>query len=257
MMYTILSYIKYKLTAKNQHSVHSPFVYDLVTQCFYDSESYPAYDKLKTYKEYLLASDDTVQVTDLGEGGSSKTTEERKVSAITKIAASLNKGQRLMYRLVKYLNSSSCLELGTSLGNATYAMALANTEGAITTIEGCPNISNYTAQRFKENNITNVSFLHGDFKHVLPNLEASQYDLIFFDGNHNKDATLLYFETMLDKAHNDSVFIFDDIYWSKGMTEAWEIIKAHPRVTVTIDIFFWGLVFFRKEQGKEHFKIRM
>ena len=61
----------------------------------------------------------------------------------------------------------------------------------------------------------------------------------------------------LPLAHNDSVFIFDDIHWSKGMEEAWEEIKAHPRVRVTIDSFFWGIVFFRQEQEKEHFTIRL
>ena len=66
-----------------------------------------------------------------------------------------------------------------------------------------------------------------------------------------------YFEALLPKATNDTVFIFDDIYWSKGMTEAWETIKQHPKVTVTVDTFFWGFVFFRKEQAKEHFTIRL
>ena len=41
------------------------------------------------------------------------------------------------------------------------------------------------------------------------------------------------------------------------MTEAWEIIKNHPKVTVTINTFYWGIVCFRKEQIKEHFTIRM
>lgn len=41
------------------------------------------------------------------------------------------------------------------------------------------------------------------------------------------------------------------------MTKAWTIIKDHPKVTVTVDTFNWGLVFFRKEQLKEHFKIRV
>jgi hypothetical protein len=40
------------------------------------------------------------------------------------------------------------------------------------------------------------------------------------------------------------------------MTEAWETIKKHPQVTVTIDTFYWGIVFFRKAQAKEHFTIR-
>ena len=56
---------------------------------------------------------------------------------------------------------------------------------------------------------------------------------------------------------NDSVWIFDDIHWSVAIEEAWEIIKQHPKVKVTIDTFQWGLVFFRSEQAKEHFTIRV
>ena len=41
------------------------------------------------------------------------------------------------------------------------------------------------------------------------------------------------------------------------MEEAWEIIKNHPKVTVTIDTFQWGIVFFRSEQVKENFIIRI
>ena len=50
--------------------------------------------------------------------------------------------------------------------------------------------------------------------------------------------------------------IFDDIYWSSGMKEAWNEIKAHSDVTVTIDLFWIGLVFVRKGQAKENFRIR-
>ncbi|TDA94761.1 class I SAM-dependent methyltransferase, partial [Halomonas marinisediminis] len=45
--------------------------------------------------------------------------------------------------------------------------------------------------------------------------------------------------------------------WSKGMQEAWTHIKKHPKVTVSIDTFYWGIVFFRKEQEKEDFVIRL
>ena len=72
---------------------------------------------------------------------------------------------------------------------------------------------------------------------------------------HSKKATLDYFEALLPTISNDSVWIFDDIHWSADMEEAWEIIKNHPKVTVTIDTFQWGIVFFRTEQEKEHFII--
>jgi len=60
---------------------------------------------------------------------------------------------------------------------------------------------------------------------------------------------------MLPTISNESIWIFDDIHWSKDMEEAWEMIKNHSKVTVTIDTFQWGIVFFRKEQVKEHFII--
>ena len=91
---------------------------------------------------------------------------------------------------------------------------------------------------------------------MIPSLDT-EFDLIFIDGNHQKEATLSCFENLLPKAHNDTIFIFDDINWSKDMTEAWEAIKKHPKVTVSIDTFFWGFVFLRTEQAKEHFTIRL
>jgi hypothetical protein len=50
--------------------------------------------------------------------------------------------------------------------------------------------------------------------------------------------------------------VFDDIRWSDEMTLAWEKIKNHPKVNVTIDLYSMGVVFFRKEQEKEHFVLR-
>ncbi len=88
----------------------------------------------------------------------------------------------------------------------------------------------------------------------VPALES--IDLVFFDANHRYEPTLRYFETCLPKTHNDSLFVFDDIHWSAEMERAWAEIKAHPAVTVTIDLFWVGLVFFRREQPKQDFVLR-
>lgn len=256
-MYQLLQYIKFMFTAKNQHSVHSPFVYDLITKCFYDKTNYKEYQQLKTYRKTLLDSKSNIDITDLGEGSKIFSSNKREVSSITKTSGSSVKSTKLLFRISKYLKPNQCLELGTSLGIATYAMALGNPKSKITTIEGCPNTSEFTKSQFKALSIQNTTFKDGHFKDVIPTLEQSHFDLIFFDGHHNKEATIAYFETLLPKAKNDTVFIFDDIYWSKGMTEAWKYIKQHPKTIIAIDTFFWGFVFFRKEQPKQNFKIRM
>ena len=84
----------------------------------------------------------------------------------------------------------------------------------------------------------------------------SSFCLFFFIPAFFKTAvTFLAFP--LKNVHNDSVIIFDDIYWSKDMTDAWWQIIANEKVTLSIDTFQWGMVFFRKEQPKQHFVIRI
>ena len=257
MFYQIKQYIKFLFKSTNQHGVHSPFIYNIVTQCFYDKKNYQAYKTLRNCRKSLLKNQTPVNVTDLGAGSQVMKQKERRISSLAKNAGTTNKRAQLLYRLSSYFNPKNILELGTSLGIATSAISLGNPEAHITTIEGCPNISKLALEQFSKLNLKNIHVINGNFKEEIKKLSFDTYDLIFLDGNHQKEATLHYFETLLATTHNDSVFIFDDIYWSKGMTEAWETIKNHPKVSVTIDTFNWGFVFFRQEQVKEHFRIRV
>ncbi|WP_420573603.1 O-methyltransferase [Kordia sp.] len=254
MWYQILAYFRFLTKSTNQHGVHSPFMYDLVTKCFYDASSKEIYKTLQQYRFDLLQDDTTIEVKDFGAGSRVFSSNKRKVSAIAKNAGITKKRAQLLTRLISYLNIKTCLELGTSLGIGTIAMKEAD---KVFTLEGCPETAQIAQKQFKKHNTKNIEIHVAPFEKSLTSFARNTYDLIYFDGNHQKEATLQYFEQLLETAHNDSVFIFDDIHWSKEMTEAWEIIKNRPEVTVTIDTFFWGFVFFRKEQVKEHFIVRL
>jgi predicted O-methyltransferase YrrM len=244
--------------SKNEHGVHSPFVFNLVTKCFYNKTQHVEYHELKKYRRSLLQNRNYIEVTDFGVGSRVFKTNKRQISAIAKNAGISSKRAQLLFRMVKYFQPSEILEIGTSLGLATSALALGNKNAKITTLEGCPNTLNIAKISNFKFQIPNVEFLNTEFLSYLnkiPPLGAR--GLIYFDGNHSKKATLEYFELLLPTITNESVWIFDDIHWSVEMQEAWEIIKKHPKVTVTIDTFQWGIVFFRKEQEKEHFIIRV
>ncbi len=256
-MYQVLAYLKFLFSSTNQHGVHSPFIYNFVTKCLYDKTQYEAYSKLKAYRKTLHSSKTMLQVTDLGQGSKILNNYQRKVSKMIQTSSSTKKETRILFRLSKYFNFNTVLELGTSLGMGTYSLSLVNKAARITTIEGCPNTSDFAKSKFEDRDVQNTSFIKGDFTAIIPTLEEEKFDMIFFDGHHNKAATIQYFESLLSKAHNETIFVFDDIYWSKGMTEAWEYIKNHNSVTVTVDCFHLGFVFFRKEQAKENFKIRV
>lgn len=259
MQHLIKSYLKFLFHSKNEHGVHSPFVYDLVTKCFYDNTKYPEYETLKSYRKSLLENKNTIEVTDFGAGSRVFKSNTREISKIAQTAGITPKNAELLFRIVRYFQPKSVLEIGTSLGLATSALSLGNKNSNIITLEGCPNTQKQAqVQLHKQNsNFQNIEFVTIEFSNYFKNcpLNTEHCQLIYFDGNHSKKATLEYFEALLPTVSNDSVWIFDDIHWSEDMEEAWEIIKNHPKVSVTIDTFQWGIVFFRTEQEKEHFII--
>ena len=258
MLHIIKSYIKFLWHSKNQHGVHSPFVYNLVTKCFYDKKPKPEYAILKSYRKSLLQNKNTIQVTDFGAGSRVFKSNTRKISKIAQTAGISPKRAELLFRLVNYFKPESILEIGTSLGLATSALSSGNPKARITTLEGCPETSEIAKIQLQKHNYTNIECIVTEFKSYLKTSDFSllTFDMIYFDGNHSKEATLEYFELLLPTISNETVWIFDDIHWSTDMEEAWELIKNHPKVTVTADTFQWGLVFFRNEQEKEHFVIR-
>ncbi|MGK4569108.1 O-methyltransferase [Flavobacterium sp. 3HN19-14] len=257
MLFQIKSYLKFLWNSKNAHGVHSPFVFDLVTKCFYDKAKYPEYAILKNYRKSLLENKNFIEVKDFGAGSKVFKSNKRAIAKIAKTAGITVKRAELLFRVVRYFKPENVLEIGTSLGLATSAISLGNISSEITTLEGCPETAGIAQLQFQKNNF-NVNSVITEFERYLKSLnpEPRTLNLIYFDGNHQKEATLSYFELLLHTATNNSVWIFDDIHWSKAMEEAWEIIKKHPKVTVTIDTFQWGFVFFRKEQQKENFVIR-
>ncbi|OIQ38736.1 MAG: methyltransferase [Bacteroidetes bacterium MedPE-SWsnd-G1] len=258
MLFQIKSYLKFLSKSTNQHGVHSPFIFDLVTNCFYAKTTSHLKEKISCYRKELDSNSSIISVKDFGKGSRVFKSNKRAVNKIAKVAGISKKRSELLIRFSEYYKPHNILEIGTSLGIGTASLALGNKKANVISLEGCPNTANVAIQQLKKHNLQNVEIKIGSFKNTLKDkIIQHQFDLIYFDGNHQKEPTILYFEQCLSNIHNESVFIFDDIHWSEEMQEAWEYIKNHPKVTVTINSYFWGFVFFRKEQVKEHFVIRI
>jgi predicted O-methyltransferase YrrM len=250
-----INYLKYRKLKTNEHGIHSPFVFELYNHVFKSPTDFYAYSLVEGIRRRLSADKRRVQVKDLGAGSGHHPGKVRTVQDILGTAVKSPKYSQLLFRLVNRFQPGTILELGTSLGISTLYLAIARSKSTVITIEGCPETRSIALEGFREAGLTNIRSIEGDFDTELPAVlkNVTCLDFVFFDGNHRKEATLRYFEQCLPKANNESVFVFDDIYWSREMTEAWEIIKAHPEVKVTIDIFQLGIVFFRTEQAKQHF----
>ena len=252
-------YLLHRFKAKSRHGVHSPFVYRLVDIVIYDFAAKKVYAETENFRNDLLADKRTITVTDLGAGSHINKNHEKQVSDIAAHALKSPKLAQLLYRLAADVQPQNIIELGTCLGVTTIYLQKAAPNAQVYTLEGSPATAEIAQETFTKAGLNDIELITGNFDDTLPGIINSlpQVDFVFVDGNHQKDATLKYFEWCLPKVNENTLLIFDDIYWSEGMKQAWAQIKAHPQVTVTVDLFWIGLVFFKKGRAKEDFKIKI
>lgn len=254
-------YCRYYVTALNGkgHGIHSPFVFDFVINVLNDKRQYYAFEKNEALRTKLLNDYTVIEVEDFGAGSVKDNKKQRSIGNIAKLAAKPAKLGKLLFRIVNYYQPQTIVELGTSLGMSTSYLAGGNIKSAVVTMEGAPAIARKANENFRSLGLQNIQIVTGNFDDtLLPTLSAlKKVDLAFIDGNHRKQPTLDYFNAFLQKVNEHSILIFDDIHWSLEMEEAWEEIKSNEAVQYSIDLFFIGLVFFRKDfKRKQDFVIR-
>ena len=270
-------YLRHFIKAKDEHSIHSPFIFALYCDVICSKASYYAFDEIEKLRESLENNQQKITFEDLGAGANNSKIKS-KTTSVGQIARNSAKSPRLaqiLFRLVNYFQPKNLLDLGTSLGITTAYLAKASIKTNIISFEGDTTISEIARQNFEKLNINNVSVITGNLNKTLSKCLKTHFenknnnnidnnidnnnslDFVFFDANHQYLPTISYFETCLPYTHENTVFIFDDIYWSEGMANAWKTIKNHPKTQQTIDLYWFGIVFFREKQEKENFILRI
>ena len=202
MFYRQRKYFQFLLKSSNQHGVHSPFVYQLITKCLYKKIDKDSWKTFQTSNNKLL--------------------KNKKIK-------NSHKKAKILLKLIHYLKPKNNLEIANSLNLEVTALAMNSSNSCVTTIANTPlEISEVTLNR--------------------------EFDCVYF---HKNQITLKTFNTCLKAINNNSFFIFNDIYENSETIKNWSSIKNHPKVKVSLDLFYFGVIFFRKEQAKEHFKIRI
>jgi len=214
------------------------------------------FPEIENLRKKLKSDNSIINITDLGAGSRANKSNNRTINKIARNSVESKKNAELIYKICNYYKCQNILELGTSLGITSSYIASVNNVN-LTTIEGCENIAKQAKKNFAKLNIDNIKLIVNNFDDELPNqLKTYNFDLIYFDGNHKYKPTISYFNQALKFAKHDTIFIFDDIYWSPEMTKAWSEIKKDKRVKVSIDLFHLGILFFRNELSKQDFVIR-
>lgn len=251
-------YLTYKLTAKSSggYGIHSPFVYDFTREVVRQRRNFKIPKKLVTAHKDFLLSQKELNIGNWG-AGSKSMDNSTTIGQIVKNSSVSPKLGGLLYRICQWANPQYILEIGTSVGVSTMYLASSNPGARIITLEGDVERIAIAKENLSELGIQNVEFLEGDIDITLSQVISStpRLDVVFFDGNHRTEPTLRYFKQCSQLCHENTVFIFDDIRWSKEMFNTWKIICGHRSVSLSIDLFNVGIVFFRKGVVKQHFRI--
>ncbi len=254
----IKNYLFWRLKAKSIFNVHSPFAYELLEFLRKKPVSHHCrrYDK---YVSRLKRSKTVIDTVDFGTGAgnSEYKTKKMEVGKIVQQRSHKTKQLHILYRLSNYLRPNTILEFGTAVGVSAVYIKKSIPNSRMVTMEGCTALADRAKRTFKDLHVHNVEISIGNFDVILPDVLKSfdKLDMIFFDGNHREKPTLKYFDKCISLAHEDSVFIFDDIHWSTGMEKAWKTIQNDNRVTLTIDLYWFGLIFFKKGIVKQNMSV--
>lgn len=251
-------YLSYRLRSFKLHGVHSPFVFNLYNNVIRHKGNFYAYTKIEALRNKLLQDNRILQVTDFGAGSKTGLKKKRRVKKIAASSAKPPKYSQLLFRLANHFKPEIIFDLGTSLGITTSYLAEANRSARLYTFEGCPAVAEVAQSNFKHLGYEHIQLIEGNLDETLHEQlkKVHKLDFVFFDGNHRYEPTMCYFEACLSKAHEYSLFVVDDLYWSVEMKKAWLEMKKHPQVLQTVDLFFIGLVFFRRTQPREHFTLQ-
>ena len=250
-----LSFIQYWLNAVDKYALHGPFVFRLYTQVVKPAHTITDLEDLSKLRSKLRQNRTLIKLKDLGVGSTVSKSNTRSVRNIARHSLTPAKYSLLYFRLIKYFQLQNIIELGTSLGLNTLYLA-GDPQCQVATFEGCEETTRYAQEIFRGHAMANnIELVMGNISVTLPDYlkELKKIDFVLFDANHQYEPTLQYYRYCKAKAHNDSIFVFDDIHLSPSMERAWKSMIEDPEVTLSIDLFRAGLVFFNKDLTKQHY----
>lgn len=235
--------------------MHAPFVYDFYDRLIVQDHPEEIFNKIESFRTAYLSDQSLIHVNSPGAKSQVSTKSIRTVKSIATHSLSSPKFCRFLYRLSAHYQPNTIIELGTSLGITTLYLSAANPEAKVYSFEGCQETATKARALFEQWDIKNIELIEGNINDTLPQLvELIQtVDLVYIDANHRYQPTLDYYHLLYNKAHAESIFVLDDIHWSREMNKAWKELSQRIEVSLSIDLFDAGVLFFRSLQKKQHY----
>lgn len=222
----------------------------------FSQEDKKIFEEIEKIREEIKSQKISITLKDYGAGDPKDNRDEKQMyEGVEKITNSFdlcsiglkNEWAQKLYSLVKDNKPKNILEMGTCCGFSSIYMAKANKTSTIFTVEGDCNVAQLASNNIKKANCTNIKQFVGKFQDILQEVleEIKEIDFAFIDGHHDKNATTKYFKQIKPYLTTGSIVVFDDISWSKGMKEAWEIIKKDNIIEKIEDLNKLGICYIK------------
>ena len=241
---------------EDQYALQSPFIYHIYTDLlsFFITKK-TAYLDLEEIRKMLLEDQEILQISDHGAGSKKLTSQFRKTAEITKFSTTGRKFSQLYQYFCSLTPAEKVLELGTCVGINSRYLAKA-TIGTLYTFEGAESLFQ-KAQEFPVE--SNTKYILGNIKETLPDIlrKIEEVDFALIDATHTYEGTITYFNQILLHLKKESILAIADIHWSKEMDQAWEEIKKHPKVRLSLDFYECGILFFDEEITRGEYILKM
>jgi predicted O-methyltransferase YrrM len=251
----VTSFVNHWLDQTNEHGIHSPFFFDFYRKVLRGPKPLTPFTAgIEQLRAKLLKNKSQVHMHDLGAGSAYTKAALRTVADIARQSATPAKLAQLYQRIAISAGAKKIIELGTNLGLTT--LYLADKEDTrVYTLEGSPALANIAQLHFDFFAKKNITLMEGDIDATLPELLQSpeKLGLVLMDANHRYDPTWRYYNQLMKRIGDKTVFIIDDIYYSPEMTRAWNEIRKHELVYGSIDLYRCGLLFFDPALPKQHY----
>ena len=241
-----ITHIYRKLFCRKGYNVHSPFVFDLITNVIEDQCAYYSCDDIALIRKKLKQKTGVVHY---------KGNRISVKQAVRRYGISRKEGDCL-FRLTNHYKPRTIVAIGSSLGLIPLYLTRYDSTVSCITLESEPDFARIATHLLSKETNLSLQIRSGVYHKIIPGVltRLKRIDCIFVDKNVELNDLDNIFNQCLPFFHADTFCVWAGIRSSSEKYHFWQQLCQHPQVTVAVDMFQMGLLFFQPKLHKRVYR---